>query len=86
MQGNEVFDCILDAEEDEDFWKEDTYDEMRLVWYNYTLGNWKALVAIPALSLYWEVTYDKEKEAVYVDRYTKTAQNVLYDENEEMGG
>ena len=45
------------------------------VWYNYTLKNSEALftfINAPAADgLYFEVTYDVERESVYIDTYKK---------------
>ena len=46
-----------------------------VVWFNYTLGNWKALVStnIPD-NLYYEVTYDKSRDLYFIDQYHKVNQ------------
>lgn len=51
-----------------------------LVWYNYTLGNWKALVMTESKSMtdvYVEVTYRKSANEYYVDTYTATNSQVV---------
>lgn len=47
-------------------------DMIHVVWYNYTLGGWKALLCtnLPD-QLYYEVTYNKEFHETYLDVYTK---------------
>lgn len=46
--------------------------EVYVVWQCYTLGNWKCLVSstLPD-GMYYEVTYDKTKNAMYLDAYKK---------------
>lgn len=43
-----------------------------VVWFAYTLGNWKALCStdIPD-GRYYEVTYNKDKGVAYLDTYVK---------------
>lgn len=52
---------------------EDTY----VVWFAYVLGAWKALVStmVPD-GRYYEVTFNKEKDEVYVDIYEKVDQQI----------
>lgn len=47
--------------------------ELYVVWFSKTLQNWKALVSTtrPGDGLYFEVTYNGDKEEVYVDTYLK---------------
>lgn len=48
-------------------------EELYVVWFCKTLGNWKALVSTDEVSgAYWEVTYNGAKQEAYVDTYTKT--------------
>lgn len=46
--------------------------QIYLVWFCKTLQNWKALLStdIPD-GLYYEVTYDGDKQQAYVDTYSK---------------
>ncbi len=46
-------------------------DGLVLVWSCYTLGNSKYIFAVPSEGLLFEVTYNKEKNCYYVDRYRK---------------
>ena len=50
--------------------------DVYVVWFCYILGGWKALVSttIPD-DTYYEVTYNKEKDEIYLDTYVK-ADNV----------
>ena len=59
-------------------------EELYIVWFCKTLRNWKALVSTDAVDgLYWEVTYNGDKEETYVDRYVKST-NVAVS-NSELG-
>lgn len=43
-----------------------------VVWYNYTLDNWKCLVSTTLPDgMYYEVTYNKVTDSVYLDAYKK---------------
>ncbi len=47
-------------------------DDVYVVWYCYTLGGWKALLSTTVVDgMYYEVTYDKNKKATYLDAYKK---------------
>lgn len=48
-------------------------NDVYVVWFAYTLGNWKALcsTAVPD-GRYYEVTYSKERKVGFVDTYLKT--------------
>lgn len=47
-------------------------EDLYVVWFAKTLGNWKALVSTDAVSgIYWEVTYNGAKQETYVDTYIK---------------
>jgi len=48
------------------------FDETYVVWFNYTLGYWKALVSTTLPDgMYYEVTYNGEKAEIYLDAYKK---------------
>ena len=49
-----------------------TNDDVYVVWFCKTLQNWKALVSsnLPD-GMYYEVTYNGDKEEAYVDAYKK---------------
>lgn len=51
-------------------------DEVYVVWFAYTLGNWKALcsTSLPD-GRYYEVTYGKERNVGFIDTYRKTHNN-----------
>lgn len=55
--------------------------ELFIVWFNFTLGNWKALVSTHSDKVppgtYWEVTFNKEKNETYVDTYRKVSNRVI---------
>ena len=47
-------------------------DEVYVVWFSKTLQNWKALVSTTLPDgMYYEVTYDGERERAYLDAYKK---------------
>lgn len=49
-------------------------DELVVVWFSKTLGNWKALVATTRRdSLYYEVTHNGVSNETYIDIYNKIA-------------
>ena len=49
-----------------------TTDDIHIVWYCKTLQNWKALVSTNRVDgLYYECTYNGDKNELYVDVYTK---------------
>lgn len=48
------------------------YFDVYVVWFCKTLQNWKALISTSLPDgMYYEVTYDGDKERVYVDAYKK---------------
>lgn len=52
-----------------------------VVWFNYTLGYWKALVSTSLPDgMYYEVTYDRAKEQTYLDAYKKFQNVCIPDE------
>lgn len=48
-----------------------TPDDLYVVWFCKTLQNWKALVSGVHIEGYIEVTYNGDKQEVYVDVYQK---------------
>jgi len=47
-------------------------DEIYVVWFSKTLQNWKALISTTLPDgMYYEVTYNGDKETAYVDAYRK---------------
>ena len=81
---NIVFDFIKDRIEDDDMYNSPVYDNMVLsdvyvVWFSKTLQNWKALVSTTVDDgYYYEVTYNGDKDQVYLDQYSKVL-NVCID-------
>lgn len=55
--------------------REVLYDDdvnVYVVWFAYTLGNWKALCSTDVPDgRYYEVTYDRDKDVAYLDTYVK---------------
>ena len=55
-------------------------EDVFCVWYNYTLGNWKALISTTVPDgMYYEVTYNKEKREMYLDAYKKWENQTIPD-------
>jgi hypothetical protein len=51
-----------------------TKEQIYIVWFSKTLGNWKALVSTDiADTRYYEVTYNGERDEIYLDVYLKEA-------------
>ena len=49
-----------------------TIDGVYVVWFCKTLQNWKALVSTSVSDgMYYEVTYNGDKDEIYVDAYKK---------------
>jgi hypothetical protein len=49
-----------------------TSDDIYIVWFCKTLQNWKALLSTTLPDgMYYEVTYNGDKEEVYLDAYKK---------------
>lgn len=56
--------------------------DVYIVWFNFTLGNFKAILSTPEPDgRMYEVTYSKEKSKAFVDTYLKT-HNIEYDVQE----
>lgn len=54
--------------------------DIRLVWFCKSLQNWKALCYVPLKdwdNYYFEVTYNGDKDEVYVDAYKKVSNMVV---------
>ena len=48
--------------------------EVYTVWFNYTLGNMKAMLSTTkGNDMYYEVTFDKRKHQIYLDSYALTS-------------
>lgn len=53
-------------------------DEVYVVWFAYTLGNWKALVSTTLPDgMYYEVTHSAVREQTYLDAYKKFENQVV---------
>jgi len=67
-----VFDYITDRLEKTDLHITFSEDEVYVVWFAFTLGNWKALCSTTLPDgRYYEVTYNKPKAETYIDTYIK---------------
>lgn len=52
-------------------------EDIHIVWFVKTLGNWKGLAISPMPDgAYFEVTYNASKDEVYVDSYLKVDHQV----------
>jgi hypothetical protein len=52
--------------------------EVYVVWFSYTLGNWKTLVSANVKdNRYYEVTHNAAENETYVDAYTKVMHTVV---------
>ena len=59
-----------------------TLDDLMLVWFAKTLGNWKCLVAtIYADGLYYEVTHNGNAQETYVDIYRRLGHSKVSDKD-----
>nr|DAU55653.1 MAG TPA: hypothetical protein [Caudoviricetes sp.] len=56
---------------------------MYVVWFCKTLQNWKALVSGVHIKEYIEVTYNGDKQEIYVDVYQKACNQCLKDGGDE---
>lgn len=57
--------------------------DMYVVWFCKTLQNWKALVSGVYIKKYIEVTYNGDKQEIYVDVYQKACNQCLKDGGDE---
>lgn len=57
----------------------DPATEAKIVWFCYILGGWKALVIVDTNPNYYEVTYNVNENAVYIDEYKKVSNKVFHD-------
>lgn len=56
-----------------------TIDMLYVVWFAFTLGNWKALISTSLTDgRYYEVTYSSMKSEAYVDTYVKTHNHLVH--------
>lgn len=46
--------------------------DLKVTWFNYTAGYWKALVAAMNSGYYYEVTYILKEDRIIVDEYKQT--------------
>lgn len=60
------------------------YDSLHITWFSKTLQNHKALVMSTHKDydhIYWEVTYNGDKDEYYVDKYIKQSNTVILGED-----
>lgn len=49
-----------------------TEDQVFIVWFSKTLQNWKAMLSTTISDgMYYEITYNGDKQEVYLDAYKK---------------
>ena len=55
--------------------------DIYVVWFCKTLQNWKALLStdVVDIGIYFEVTFNGDKDELYLDHYTKTYNGVITD-------
>ena len=59
-----------------------TVDDVYIVWWSKTLQNWKALVSTTVSDgMYYEVTYNGDKQETYIDAYKKWKNKRVVDVN-----
>lgn len=57
-----------------------TIDDVYIVWFSKTLQNFKAMLSTTVSDgMYYEYTYDGDKERAYLDAYKKWENVTLYD-------
>jgi hypothetical protein len=67
-----VFDYVKSRLEKTDTHVTFSIDEVYIVWFSKTLQNWKALLSTTLPDgMYYEVTYNGDKEETYIDAYKK---------------
>ena len=58
--------------------KQLTKEDVFIVWFCKALQNWKALAATDRLDgVYYELTFNGDKQQVYLDAYTKTENKAI---------
>ncbi len=56
------------------------FSDVYVVWFSKTLQNWKALVSTTLSDgMYYEVTYNGDKQEAYIDAYKKFDNVVVVD-------
>lgn len=67
-----VFNYIKERLEKTDTHVTFSRDEVYVVWFSKTLQNWKALLSTTLPDgMYYEVTYNGDKQETYIDAYKK---------------
>lgn len=73
-----VFDYCVKKLDKTDIHTTFSMDEVYVVWFCKTLQNWKALLSTTLPDgMYYEVTFDGDKQQAYLDAYKKF-DNVVY--------
>lgn len=56
----------------------DSVFEEYVVWFCYILGGWKTLIGTTLQDgMYYEVTYNKDNDEIYLDAYSKLDNRVI---------
>lgn len=72
MAKNLIFQYVQDHLEKTDNHITFSLDDVYIVWFAKTLQNWKALLSTTLPDgMYYEVTYDGDKNQAYIDAYKK---------------
>lgn len=62
-----------------------TVDDVYIVWWSKTLQNWKALLSTTVSDgMYYEVTYNGDKQETYIDAYKKWKNKCVVDVKENL--
>jgi len=74
-----------DVDSNESLFKDLTVDDIYVVWFSKTLGNWKALLSSDAWddTSYYEITHNGDKHETYVDHYRKVSNKAVQDDTVE---
>lgn len=73
-----VYDHVAKNLEKTDLHVKFSPDDVYVVWFCYTLGNWKAMISTSlANNQYYEVTCNHDKGELYIDTYVKINNNAL---------
>ena len=57
-----------------------TEEQVYVVWFSKTLQNWKAMVSTTISDgMYYEITYNGDKQETYLDAYKKWENKVIQD-------
>lgn len=79
-----VYDYVKDRLEKTDTHVTFGEDEVYVVWFSFTLGNWKALISTTLPDgMYYEVTRNAAKGETYLDAYKKFDNQCIKDDSDD---